>query len=613
MALNVIPLAIKGKIISYGDSNDTTLYAFLFYKYGDTTQMIDGVKAVYSVEASQIANLSTQIAYGVYINPVIDESTLVFKVNYLGYQYVGYVDTSDTEAISGEKFITFINTEVEDRLLPIPEEGDAGKVPTVQEDLSYALEEISSEDPRIPTPTPQDVGKYLKVDSDGHYFISDPGGGDIPGGYKVTLVVNNEEYTIVSVPQGGSMAEPLAPSVQGQFFKGWTINGTSKVTFPYTPVADTVMSAMLEQNITIGFTGLTREDGALTLTDDIAHVGEYQIIRDTQYDVVSNPLDNYFPFSEMNEFTDSEGNVFVKIPLMYMKWIDDENGLIDGVKFSNHKVDDNYFIPDAFLDNLDTSGSTFCDYIGIGKYEAYGTGSWGDSSTNSKIFSMTNVTVKTDTTGYAFGAASYRDRTREYQALDVQVWTLFTLLCLMFYRTSNIQTVASGRVNESSAITTTGSCDIIAGKNGWNNGSNCVKMLGIENPYGNLDKYFNNLQVPSQGSGNYYIYNRSGNGAIEVGSYTSWAVPASGYIIGYKHGSTNNIRSLMLPYSTGGSASTYCGDYYSAGTQNMSQTPACGGAYNSGDGGGLLRFQGNTYYNKSYCTSRLCYKHHISA
>lgn len=184
MALNVIPLAIKGKIVSYGDSNDTTLYAFLFYKYGDTTQMIDGIKAVYSVEASQIANLSTQIAYGVYINPVIDENALVFKVNYLGYQYVGYVDTSDTEAISGEKFITFINTEVEDRLLPVAEEGDVGKVPTVQEDLSYALETPITEDARIPQATAADEGKVLVVNSSGNYVL-----GTVSSGISIPEVI----------------------------------------------------------------------------------------------------------------------------------------------------------------------------------------------------------------------------------------------------------------------------------------------------------------------------------------------------------------------------------------------------------------------------------------
>lgn len=208
MALSVIPLAIKGKIVSYGDSNDTTLYAFLFYKYGDTTQMIDGVKAVYSVEASQIANLSTQIAYGVYINPVIDESTLVFKVNYLGYQYVGYVDTSDTEAISGEKFITFINTEVEDRLLPVAEEGDVGKVPTVQEDLSYALETPITEDARIPDATSADEGKVLVVDSNGDYVL-----GTIEGGSVVPDVIVSVTSQEIIPTQTGVTPTFEAPTV----------------------------------------------------------------------------------------------------------------------------------------------------------------------------------------------------------------------------------------------------------------------------------------------------------------------------------------------------------------------------------------------------------------
>ena len=197
MALSVIPLGIKGKIISYGNSNDTTLYAFLFYKYGDTSKMIDGVSAVYTVEAEQIANLSTQIAYGVYINPVIDGESLIFRVKYLGYEYVGFVDSDDTEALSGQKFITFINTEVEDRLLPVPEEGDVGKVPTVQEDLSYELETPITEDARIPQATAEDEGKVLMVNNTGAYVLGEVEGGSVVPDTEIT-VTNVDVVTVTN-------------------------------------------------------------------------------------------------------------------------------------------------------------------------------------------------------------------------------------------------------------------------------------------------------------------------------------------------------------------------------------------------------------------------------
>ena len=57
-------------------------------------------------------------------------------------------------------------------------------------------------------------------------------------------------------------------------------------------------------------TGLTNEDGILTFTDDIAGVGAYTTSKEGDYVSVTNPLSDCFPFDQISEFTDAEGNVF---------------------------------------------------------------------------------------------------------------------------------------------------------------------------------------------------------------------------------------------------------------------------------------------------------------
>ena len=47
------------------------------------------------------------------------------------------------------------------------------------------------------------------------------------------------------------------------------------MTFPYTPTQDTTLYARFSDLIIVGVTGLTNEDGILTLTDGIAGVEAY--------------------------------------------------------------------------------------------------------------------------------------------------------------------------------------------------------------------------------------------------------------------------------------------------------------------------------------------------
>jgi hypothetical protein len=55
---------------------------------------------------------------------------------------------------------------------------------------------------------------------------------------------------------------------------------------------------------------------------------------------------------------------------MWMKWVLDQDGYIDGIKISNVQVDNTYFLSDCYLDPRDHSCSTYLDSFYLGKYEA---------------------------------------------------------------------------------------------------------------------------------------------------------------------------------------------------------------------------------------------------
>lgn len=240
----------------------------------------------------------------------------------------------------------------------------------------------------------------------------------------------------------------------------------------------------------IGVTGLRNENGALTLTDDAAGVAAYSTTTSGDYVSVVNPLSAFFPFNEISEFTDSYGNAFIKYPKLYLKYEQDSDGMLTGYKISKTKIDDTYFVPDAFLDPRDATGSTYLDYFALGKYEMSISGEGKARSDSGKACYVECTIGDARTAARAYGNdANYYGG---YQQLDFAQWSLYNLLCMMYYQTTNIQKVWGGRtgaVQRWSSASITGTCDGVAGLDGWNTATNCTKMLGIECPYDNIFKW----------------------------------------------------------------------------------------------------------------------------
>lgn len=408
--------------------------------------------------------------------------------------------------------------------------------------------------------------------------------GNSSGAYDVRFIVQNTTYRTIAASNGAQVLRPTDPTVDGYDFLGWYTeeNGAGElITFPFTPNKNMVVYAYLVKAVLIGFTGLSDPSGSLVWTDDIADMADYTTSAFGDYVSVSSSLDNVFPYSQISETTDALGNVFIKIPRLYIKWI--RNGkIIDGIKISNARYDSDFFCPDWFK----RTSTEYYDYCLIGKYE----GSVTDAGSDGKLQSKSGkICAPFVSLSHARTAAS--NVGSEYRLYDFGMMTLYNFLCMLYYKTANIQTVWAGRTSASS-IANTGGCDGVQGLNGWNTASGCVKMLGIENPYGNINKWIDNITF----AGTSIYASRSASGAYSLGGtlrpntdgYARWLGCGTDF-------STGDIKETTRSYVycinvDGGTADTYMGDgvRYASNGVNL----ANGGHYYMGDAAGLWYLDG---------------------
>lgn len=423
----------------------------------------------------------------------------------------------------------------------------------------------------------------------------------VTGGYTVTFVANGSNFEVCSVVAGKSVARPNTPTSEGQFFNGWYTDATggTEVTFPYTPTQDTTLYARFSDLIIVGVTGLTNVNGILTFTDAIAGIETYTISQEGNYVSVTNPLSDYFPFNQISEFTDEEGNVFVKYPQLWMKWELDASGNINGYKFSNGNAGEGYFIPDAFLDPKDTVNDTYLPYFALGKYEMSGTKAKGFSKSGQTC--LVSVTIG-DARGAARAYGNAANLYKGYQQLDFAQYTLYNLMCMMFYGTPNIQKVFVGRTGFKNA-SASGTCDNVTGMNGWNAVTDCVKMLGVENPYGNVQQWCDGVNFSGQTIyAQRYPQNYGSNGNAMGFNRPS----TDGFIKFFKNGTTDKTRSYMYASEIGSTISTYCGNYARQGGSVLS----VGGSWGNGSGTGLWHSNGGNTETQlgSFIGARLSYR-----
>jgi hypothetical protein len=147
----------------------------------------------------------------------------------------------------------------------------------------------------------------------------------------------------------------------------------------------------------------------------------------------------------------------------------------------------------------------------------------------------------------------------------------------------------------------TGTTDGVDGLNGWNLGTDCVKMLGVENPYGNASKwvdgiYFSGRAIYAHRFPQQYA-DSSANG-ISLGFNRP---TTGGYITALKKGTTDKTRSFVYASEVGGSGHQYYGDSAYCHTDGRyGNALFSGGSYGGNEGAGLWYFAGNSIATEAY-------------
>ena len=442
------------------------------------------------------------------------------------------------------------------------------------------------------------VIKYIEVTPD----IVEPDGGmvDYDTDYTVYFMGIDSLYAAAGINEGEAVTEPTHPNVEGLYFIGWADaeSGGNIVSFPYAPTSDITLYPRYTETQVLGFTGFSNSSGELTWTDDIASASTYTLTETGVYTNVTSPLDEMFPFCEIEEFTDSHGNVFVKYPKCYIKFVTNSDGVIDGFKVSNVQAEEDMFIPDCFLDPSDPEGYTYLDYFALGKYEMSGTSSKGYSTSGSTcLVNVTRDQARTAARSYGDSSNYYNG----YQLQDYSMTVLYNFLCMTYYKTANIQTVYGGRtgaVSSWSEASKTGTTDPIQGLNGWNTVTDCVKMLGIENPYGNVSEWCDGIVFSKTKVYMFRLPQNYSDSTTGANSFAYARPSTSGFISAFKPGNTAATKSYVFPTEASGSASTFVGDqaYYSE-----TGTVLCvGGNWGNTSSAGLWALGGDAGASGSY-------------
>lgn len=459
-------------------------------------------------------------------------------------------------------------------------------------------------------------GEWVEMDAlgDGNESGDSSGGGaSFDNGYAVTFVSQEATWAVSGITPGQAVQRPTSPTKDGAYFNGWYTGedgSGEKISFPYTPTADATLYAKFSQATVVGVTGVMNEEGSLTLTDDIAGMEGYEEAQNGDYVSVTSKLSEAFPFCEIEEFADDEGNTFVKFPKLWMKWETDDSDQITGYKFANYQADSDFFIPDAFLDPNYVTTDTYLDYFALGKYEMSGSTSKGYSKSGATcLVNVTRANARAAARAYGNSSNLYNG----YQMLDFAQMTLYNLLCMMFFQTTNIQKVYGGRtgsgtVTSWSAASVTGTTDGVDGLNGWNVTTDCVKLLGVENPFGNVFKWVDGAYF-SKGVIYAHRFPQQFNDGTTNGTALGFERPtSSGYIIALKKGTANKTRSYVYAAAIGGDAGQYCGDYtwYSSTGTVLS----AGGHWGDGGAAGLWALRGRNAASDSYSNigARLSYR-----
>lgn len=294
-------------------------------------------------------------------------------------------------------------------------------------------------------------------------------------------------------------------------------------------------------------------------------------------EAVNNGFDAKIPWSEIEEITDENKNVWIKIPKFYTKYVI-ENGVIKERYISEYNCGKDWHLNPIFIKN----NGTEADHFLVSKY-LLGVDENGKVWSKSGLTPCTGKTV--DTVRKAVDEYDKSDNSGyEYSLFDI--WALIALqdLCLIEFAASSVTTVMKGYTGNgyNNGATDEIGTNISSGTNAPSakndEGSYCMKYRGIENLWGNGRMFVDGICY-DEGKIK-YTFN-----SANYGSYDNYVEANIGFAgnNGYVHQLTFDEKSkLVLPCTNNSSSGSY-GEYC---TTPISQTK-CRIFY---IGGGLFSF-----------------------
>ncbi|MCM1218226.1 MAG: hypothetical protein NC548_27385 [Lachnospiraceae bacterium] len=324
---------------------------------------------------------------------------------------------------------------------------------------------------------------------------------------------------------------------------------------------------------------LTRTDSAIGLT---VTVGASEIKSD---------FDRCYPWSDMHEVVDDNGNVFIRIPKFYSRITKNANGTykhqLSGYRYEGFTT--------LFVDGKGNE----IDYVLVGKYEA--------SGSKSRAYSQSGKTCLVNITLPEMRTAC-RANGEGYQQYDFLIDAIIKELFLIEMATTNSQGVMCGYANGNSAAVQTGRTDSVKTASGSDtsntDGKHACKYRGIENPWGNVWKWCDGITFDDT---SVYI-------CLDPTHYVSENTAAPYFYVGESEvdGSISKIEYFdkfpVLGYATegNGDANTYYCDYCWCGGTVL----YVGGGWSDGSDAGLWSWDGGYDAGSyiSYIGGRLCYK-----
>lgn len=341
----------------------------------------------------------------------------------------------------------------------------------------------------------------------------------------------------------------------------------------------------------------SQDPNALVRTDDA--VGLTITVGTSE---ITSDFDGCYPWSDIEEVTDAFGNVFIKIPKFYSKITANIEGSTYKHQLSGTKHDG--------FDTLFKVGDREIDYVMVGKYE--GSGSSSRVYSKSEQEPLVQITMDDFRNGCKANGEGY-------QQYDLLIDLIIKELWLVEMATTNSQSIMYGYANDNFAGISTGTTDSVATPSGSpesnTDGKHFCKYRGIENPWGNINKWCDGISFSSE---KVYVCTDpsfySAGKTTEPYQYYGKRPENPSYVKSFgplTEGSLIQYDKWVKGINTDTSDGTYFCDYArTSGTEGKGAILCCGGYMNENTNAGLWSCNGDKTASYSHFAigGRLCYK-----